>query len=179
MIPLDDLFHAYRSDRRRVDPLLTDMRRIALWILRDEDAAQDALLDAWPMLADLELPEGATFFGWWVTRLTWRSVEAYRALQRHPVREEQPPLIEDGEGGTMTTDEALSAAAYHHSGTAEIPDVEDRIATIPDPLVRRAADMLLDGLTQTEVARRLEVSIGALKMRLKRFRQQNATKLVA
>jgi RNA polymerase sigma factor (sigma-70 family) len=165
---LNALYATYKvSPKVGLEPLLAEARRLALRVMQDEDFAQDAVTDLWQVLPDLELPAGTSFSGWFLTRLRWRSIDR----RRRPVREEQPPVMgADDEGEPLTDDESLSALCFHQSAPVEIPDTEDRIAAIEDPFIRQVADLLLDGLSQAEIAEQLGVSVGALEQRLYRYR---------
>ena len=92
--------------------------------------------------------------------------------------EMQPPVMGDGEGEEMTDDESLSILSYRHSSRDGIPDIEGRIAAIEDPLIRQVCDLMLDGLTQEAIAKKLGLSLGALKLRLFRFRERKTDSLL-
>ena len=164
---INDLFAAYCQDHNQLEPLLTAARRLALRVTRNEDFAQQAITDLWTLLPNLDLPVDTSFYGWLMTRLRWRSLDG----QRRTTKEIPPPTLEDEDGNALTDDETLGALAFHHSAPVEISDIEDRIAAIPDPFVRQVADLMLDGLSQKEIANQVGVGLAALKKRLQRFRE--------
>ncbi len=139
---INALHAVYRLDpsSNNLDALLSVLRLKALRILRGDE--DSAQLFILSLWKGLEsLTNIRDLNAWTNIRLHWHLLSAVRA-RTHP-----DILLAD-----ITTPDPL--------------DLE----SITDPVVRRAADLLLEGFTQQECASRLGLTATALRKRLQRYR---------
>lgn len=163
---LDQLYNSYRLGTCNLDDLLRAIRRKAVSILRDDDAAQDFIVNLWQILPDLEIE--SSFSAYLHVKLRWASVDAVRRSQVRG-REQQVPDFHDEEGNALSDTESLDVLPYRHL-VSEGADIETDTSLIEDPVIRQIADLLMQGFSQSEIATRLGMSTAAVKMRLLRHR---------
>lgn len=175
---INELYDSYRNDQTQLAALLKEMRRHAMRYLKDEDDCQEFLIEIVGLLPTLEIRK--SFVAWLTIRLRWKANELRRNRSIHAV--EQIPTIADGECFMSDEDvtDALIFADLENSGDLDVDyDELDRLENPPldeidDLVVRQAAELMLDGLTQAEIAKRLGIQPAALRKRLQRYRDRQS-----
>ena len=156
---------------------LPQLRRMAMWKLRNredaEDAVQDALLSAFKHIADFE---GRAQMSTWLTAIATNSVrmQLRRRFQRaRRSVDEQPEEFADYLADTRPTAELCVVALQRRELMTKLVKAL--------PLSQRTALQLrhADGLSLREAAEALEVPVGTLKSYLARGRARLAQLLVA
>lgn len=163
---IDDAFLVTRARAGRVDAFEELVRRhrdrvyrVALRMLGDEreaeDAAQDALLQAW---RSLDRFRGDSAFSTWLHRIT-----VNRCLNVLRARRPTEPIATEPESPAPSTETTVESRL-------RLDDVRRAILELtPEqraPLVLRE----LEGLTYEELAEVLDISVSAVKSRLHRAR---------
>lgn len=174
---LNALFRAYHADpASQLDPLLIAVRRTALRVLLDEDAAQAFVVEIWQLLPDLKAK--GSFSAFIRRRLYWRSVDRARHLERTADWMQPAPLRHDEDGELLSVEESLELVGFEwNRSTGQLTEAfEDErpqpdLSSIGDPVIRTAAELIHQGRTQAQVADALGLSHAALRMRLARYRK--------
>lgn len=163
---LNALYEAYCMDRDAgLEPLLAAVSKAAANMFDDQDAAQELIIFVWAVLPTLKIKSS---FAAYLHRLaSWRRIDGWRRAAKRAEHEQQPPVIIDHDGHQLSDEESLSRLLYESDRDTTVhPEV------ITSPFIRAVAEMLLDGLTQAEVAASLGLSPVALRGRLYRHRQE-------
>lgn len=164
---LDSLHAGYVADPiAGLEPLLIAVRRKALAILRNDDAAQDFVIGVWQALPKLSI--NRSFVSWLQVRLRWHQSNVRRSAKSS--REEQPPELFGDDGESLSHEEVLDLLAYKHAQSQPKPEPSPDLDSIDDPMIRRVAELLLLGYSQTECADKLNLKPPALRQRLRRYR---------
>jgi RNA polymerase sigma-70 factor (ECF subfamily) len=116
-----------------------------------EDAAQEALVRAWRMRANCLTPEAPE---------AWLISIARREALRVAARRSERPLEEA----------PAPAVASHEVAVARRVDVARAVAALPRDDRRLLGERYWRDLTQTQVADRLDMAEGTVKVRLNRIR---------
>jgi RNA polymerase sigma-70 factor (ECF subfamily) len=116
-----------------------------------EDAAQEALVRAWRMRDNCQTPEAPD---------PWLSAIARREALRVAARRRERPLEEAGD----------PAAPSHEVEAVLRADVARAVSTLPDDDRQLLGERYWRDLTQSEVADRLQLAEGTVKVRLHRIR---------
>ncbi len=174
---------AAQGDEACFERLITDCAgqtyALALRMLKDpqdaEDAVQDAMIKAWRALPGFK---GDCRFSTWVFRLTYNTcLDALRRRQRGQVLSLTQEDEDDGERQTEVPDpspgpeEALLAKERARILRREMEKLSDKLRA---PLVMRE----LGGCSYEEIAAALGISVGTVKSRLARARENLAEALV-
>ena len=116
-----------------------------------EDAAQEALVRAWRMRANCRTPEAP---GPWLAAIARREALRAAARRREMPLEESPP----------------AAAPSHEGGAVLRLTVAAAVASLPEDDRRLLADHYWGDRSQPEIAQRLHMTEGAVRVRLHRIR---------
>jgi RNA polymerase sigma factor (sigma-70 family) len=116
-----------------------------------EDAAQEALVRAWRMRAKCRTPEAP---GPWLTAIARREALRAAARRREAPLEEAPP----------------PAAPSHEPRAVLRLTVAAAVATLPEDDRRLLSGRYWKDLSQPEIADRLDMTEGAVRVRLHRIR---------
>jgi len=148
-------------------------KKLAASVLRDVDAAEDAVQDAWSKAwQHVANFHGDSKFSTWFTRIVLNQcLMRLRSQRRRPVMQLEEPTPESDRPATIVADEGPGPEEQLSSN--EIRSVvRKEVALLPpllrDPLVMRD----LEELPIEEVAQRLDISVPAVKSRLLRARSE-------
>jgi DNA-directed RNA polymerase specialized sigma24 family protein len=169
---LNALYADYLINREvNLEPLLEGVRRVALRMLHDDDDAQELTKTVSDKLPSLEVTGSFAAF---LHRLAiWRRIDYRRSRQSQQTWERQPPVMFDISGDRLSDVEVLDLLAANNTpGDDPYPD----LTVISDPLVRRIAELLLEGFTQGEIAHQLEMRPGTVRQRIRRYRASQLKK---
>lgn len=140
---------AHYAEGDRGDRLFAAVRGLAMYRLGDDDAAQDVLL---VVFSRIDSYRGVGRFHAFVNRII--SDHRARLIQQ---------TVEQRKAGNPGDELAIHPGRFS-------PD----FGSIGDPFVRRVADLLCQGYTQNEIARRLRARPETLRWRLFRHRARQA-----
>lgn len=139
----------------------------ALRIVRDAAEAQDVVHDAfitvWDKAADFESTRGSAF-SWAVTLVRNRAIDRVRRRRR------RAELLAE----TAPSDLGYQDAAGANAGTDDVAFGDDAravrsaVATLPVEQKRALELAFFGGLTQEEIARKLNEPLGTVKARIRR-----------
>lgn len=148
-------------------------KKLAASVLRDVDAAEDAVQDAWSKAwQHVANFHGDSKFSTWFTRIVLNQcLMRLRSQRRRPVMQLEEPSPDSERPGMIVADEGPGPEDQLSSN--EIRSVvRNEVALMPpllrDPLIMRD----LEELPIEEVAQRLEISVPAVKSRLLRARSE-------
>lgn len=167
---LNTIYRAYLNDPAgNESPFFKAVTRAAIDTMQDRDAAQDFVIEVW---RSLPIPDPTNFAAWLRRRLYWRACDEWNRTEQNP---ETPatylPVAFDEDGERLTNDDRLAHLAHQWSTRTREPEPYDP-SEIDNPFIRRVAYLLLEGLTQDEIAERLGMKPSTLRVRLLRFRQK-------
>lgn len=133
-------------------------------ILRDpaesQDIVHDVFLVLWEKAAQFEAQRGSAF-GWAVTLTRNRSIDRLRARRR------RAELLDKSAPSDLGYDEGAGAPEQASAGD-EVVAVRTAVAALP-PDQKRALELaFFSGLTQQEIAGRLQEPLGTIKARIRR-----------
>jgi len=166
---LNHLYAEYQRDPvGRIEPLVSAVRRVALMILRDEDDAQDFMIEFLLSLPGLTIH--SSFAGYIYQLAKWRRADYWRSRARRNNLEQQAPIVHGEDGETPSPEDVLDNLAYAHSRSTGKEDEAADLTEITDHVVRRAAELMPQGFTQAECAEMIGVKPAALRKRLQRYR---------
>jgi DNA-directed RNA polymerase specialized sigma24 family protein len=74
---MNGLYAAYRLDLSALEPLLVAVRRRAMSVMKDEDAAQEFTIGVWQALP---IPHDENFSAWINVRLRHRNIDWIRVV---------------------------------------------------------------------------------------------------
>jgi len=150
---------------------LTNDRQLA------EEVVQETFLALWNR-AELFDPTVASLATWLRTIARNRTVDRLRAAGRRPALAPLPGLGDDGDEGSfdrLSPDAVVIGGAAADAGPEAAAEAADLRATVASalgtmPEVERLVIVLAyrEGLTQTEIAERLEWPLGTVKTRTRR-----------
>ena len=168
-IQINELFKNYLNHRETgLEPLLEAISKKALLKLRDEDAAQDFVIDMMELLPTLtnEIDaSGATFLALLNQRLRWRGVNSRTRVSK----EEQFPELFEEDGEIMSTQDTIDILQWNNRPSEPVDDYDyHSSASIDDDFLRSVADMLLRGKTQDQVAAYFGISREVLHRKILR-----------
>ncbi len=150
----DALAHIY--DRYRV-VLFGLLVRILNSREEAEDVLQEVFLQVWRRAADFDEKRGRPFT-WLVTLARSRAIDRLRALaSRERV----------AQAGAREETESISDAASDAFRTEQRSLVTNALAQLPDEQKRALMLAYFDGLTQSEIAKRLGAPLGTVKTRMR------------
>jgi DNA-directed RNA polymerase specialized sigma24 family protein len=165
------LYAAYLVDpAAHEEKLLSVITKIARSELRDYDEAQEFVFRLWQ---ELPIPEShSKAFGAWIRRrLLWHRIDAGR---RTAARKEVPvsriDMLDPEDGSPLSNEDKLDLFQFR-ADSKEGKNRTVTITTINDPAVRKAAELMLLGYSQREIAERLGIGFEALRKKLQRFSQ--------
>lgn len=142
--------------------------RKAMGIVRDEVAAEDIVQEAFTKIylnaGKFKVVEGATFSSWGYRILVNTALTHYMKRKRERgVRAELEPEIME-----LIPDKNL-----RQFEKAEFMDeVASVLVRMPEPLARALSSFFIDGKSQEEIAEDEGVSVGAIKTRVHRAKQE-------
>lgn len=152
----------------------------ALRILNDPGDAQDIVHDAfvtvWEKAASFEAARGTAFS--WVLTLTRN-----RAIDRLRSRRRRHELLEESALSDLGLDDNSSGPAADRAASTsdQASTIRDAVASLPTDQQRALKLAFFSGLTQEEIAKRLETPLGTVKARIRRglikLRDQLANRL--
>lgn len=143
---LNDLYAAYLADATKQGDLLTAVFEKAVWVLKDDDAAQDFVVGVWRAL-----PVDFDLFSLWIRiRLRLYLARGYRAK-------------------ALARETAMPADEIERLPLPRIA-AETDLDSVRDPFLRTVAQRLLQGYPQDEIARSLGITPACLRKRLQRVR---------
>ena len=122
-----------------------------------EDVLQEVFLQVWRRAADFDENRGRPFT-WLVTLARSRGIDRLRTLAAR-----QRVAI----AGAKDESEAISDAASDAFRSEQRGLVTSALAQLPDEQKRPLMLAYFDGLTQTEIAARLEAPLGTVKTRMR------------
>ncbi len=154
---MNSLYLAYQLDPTALEPLLVAVRRRAVIVMRDEDAAQEFTIGVWQAFP---LAPGENFSAWINVRLRHRNLDW--------IRDNAAP------GEMVELDVWEQYGAKRKDARSEWL----RVVDIEDPFIRSVAALFNYGYTQAECAEILKINPSTLKMRLQRYRK-NIKKVAA
>lgn len=168
---LTALYAAYLQDPESVrQPLLAKVHKIAMRTFGDDDEAQEFAIMTWETLPSLNA-EPSALAGWIWTRLQWRRVDYMRARRWLLDHEVQLPNIVGDDGDPLSAEESLDRLVCQATQDA-FTGFPSEFGSISDPLVRRVAQDLRAGFTQSEIALRLGINPSTLRSRMSRYRMR-------
>ena len=139
----------------------------ALRIVRDAAEAQDIVHDAfvaiWEKAASFDTTRG-TAFSWVVTLVRNRAIDRVRMRRR------RAGLLADSVLSDLGYDEAAPGAAADHSTLQgdDARNVRSAVAELP-PEQQRALELaFFSGMTQEQIAKKLQAPLGTVKARIRR-----------
>ncbi len=148
-------------------------KKLAASVLRDVDAAEDAVQDAWSKAwQHVANFHGDSKFSTWFTRIVLNQcLMRLRSQRRRPVMQLEEPTPDSDRPGIIVADEGPGPEDQFSSNEIRFV-VRKEIALMPpllrDPLVMRD----LEELPIETVAQRLDISVPAVKSRLLRARSE-------
>jgi len=122
-----------------------------------EDVLQEVFLQVWRKAADFDEGRGRPFT-WLVTLARSRGIDRLRTLA---ARERV------AEAGAREVSEEISDAATDAFKSEQRGLVSDALAKLPDEQKRPIMLAYFDGLTQSEIATRLDAPLGTVKTRMR------------
>jgi RNA polymerase sigma-70 factor (ECF subfamily) len=122
-----------------------------------EDVLQEVFLQVWRKVADFDETRGRPFT-WLVTLARSRGIDRLRTLA---ARERV------AEAGAREVTEEVSDAATDAFKSEQRGLVSDALAKLPDEQKRPIMLAYFDGLTQSEIAARLDAPLGTVKTRMR------------
>ena len=138
----------------------------ALRILNDakeaEDIVQDTFISLWEKAGDYAVTRG-TAFGWAVTLTRNRAIDRVRMRRRRTELLEQAAPEDLGYGGNSGPDSADQASLSEQSTS-----VRSAVAALPAEQQQALELAFFSGLTQQEIAARLNEPLGTVKARIRR-----------
>lgn len=148
---MNALYAVYADSPDGLEALLVAIRRRAMTVMQDEDAAQEFTIGVWQALP---IPHNTNFSAWLNVRLRMKNLNW--------IRDHAAP----GEMVEMDVLEQYGAQREDaHSEWLRVADIED-------PFIRAVAALFNSGYTQAECAAILNVRKSTLEMRLARFREK-------
>ena len=168
-IQINELFKNYLNHRETgLEPLLEAISKKALLKLRDEDAAQDFVIDMMELLPTLtnEIDaSGATFLALLNQRLRWRGINSRTRVSK----EEQFPELFEEDGEIMSTQDTIDILQWNNRSSEPVDDYDYRLsASIDDDFLRSVADMLLRGQTLDQIALKFGIDREYLQQKVSR-----------
>jgi DNA-directed RNA polymerase specialized sigma24 family protein len=159
---IDAQYAAYLSGSITLDALLSIVNAKAVWVLKDDDAAQEFTIETWQ-----HLPIPVSSLAWWLRgRLYWRQRDLYRQLKDNkevPISHVISPYSEE------STEDKLDELHLKAKGN-DTPS--DRRLDSLDPFWHKVAGLLEVGFTQEETAEKLGIKPATLRKRLERLRSK-------
>jgi RNA polymerase sigma-70 factor (ECF subfamily) len=143
-------------------PLYATAQRILNDTKEAEDIVQDVFLALWEKSAEFEFARG-TAFSWAVTLTRNRAIDRIRMRQRRTELLDGAALQDLGYNEAPATDSADSLA---HSERSAV--VRAAVARLPAEQQRALELAFFTGLTQQEIAARLQEPLGTVKARIRR-----------
>lgn len=138
----------------------------ALRILNDakeaEDIVQDTFIALWEKASDFAVTRGSAF-GWAVTLTRNRAIDRVRMRRRRTELLEQAAPDDLGYGGSSGPDSADQASLSEQSTS-----VRSAVAALPAEQQQALELAFFSGLTQQEIATRLNEPLGTVKARIRR-----------
>lgn len=138
----------------------------ALRILNDakeaEDIVQDTFISLWEKAGDFAVSRG-TAFGWAVTLTRNRAIDRVRMRRRRTELLDQAAPEDLGYGGGSGPDSADQASLSEQSTS-----VRSAVAALPAEQKQALELAFFSGLTQQEIAARLNEPLGTVKARIRR-----------
>lgn len=138
---------------------------VALRILRDEaeaeDIVQDVFLTLWEKASDFSRERGSAF-GWAVT------LTRHRAIDRLRLRQRRRELLDQPAAGHFATAAASPSAEEALAARETARAVRSAVAGLPTEQQRALELAFFGGLTQQEIAARLQEPLGTIKARIRR-----------
>jgi len=168
---INDLYANYLDDRvNGIEALIKAITKESVMLLHDADHAQDFVIEVWLELPALEVTY--SFAAWLYKCLRNKRAGLYRSSRSHrKIRLEQPPIIRDYEGVPLSDEDVLDYFYFKSiHEPKDSPDEEELLATIPDPVIRRIGELILDGKSQKDIAALLGIRPVTLRKRLQRYR---------
>jgi len=142
-------------DRHRV--MAFSLARRMLGAARAEDAVQEAFLSFWRAMSDYDPGRGAVR-PWLMGIVRHRTIDELRRLDVHQRRRAEAEGLEERFAAPDSTDgEALS--------TEQSTTVRAALAALPEDQRHVLELAYFSGLTQTEIAQRLDLPLGTVKGR--------------
>lgn len=140
-------------------PLYAMARRILNDTREAEDVVQEVFLALWEKAADFESTRG-TVFAWAVTLTRNRAIDRIRKHQR------RNELLRDAALSDLGYDEAVPADVSTDSESSTA--VRAAITRLPEEQQHALELAFFSGLTQQEIADRLQEPLGTVKTRIRR-----------
>lgn len=164
--PDNDLLHAVARHDEAALAALYDRYRIILFslvlrILHDRDEAEDVLQEAfiqvWRRAGDFDESRGRAFT-WLVTIARSRALDRWRSLGSRERLATEPAAAPPGESRDAADD-----AVRSEQGSM----VRNALSELPEEQQRTLYLAYFEGLTQTEIAARLQTPLGTVKTRMR------------
>jgi DNA-directed RNA polymerase specialized sigma24 family protein len=163
------LYDAYRQNPEEgLEPLLNEVYRRASLGFGDDDAVQNFIIWLVDKLPDLVIIK--SFNAWLYTHLRWRKIDSHRSIRARAKHEVTPFPITDELGQELSLNESMGVLEFE-ADQAIGEDIEPDTESIADPSVQKIAELLVMGYTREEVAAMLGTTVGALKVRITRYKQ--------
>jgi DNA-directed RNA polymerase specialized sigma24 family protein len=173
---INGLYDAYKQNPEEgLEPLLEEVYSRASCMFGDDDAVQNFIISLVDKLPDLVITK--SFNAWLYRQLRWRSIDMYRSIRAGAKREVTPFPITDELGQELSLNESLGVLEFE-ADQAIGDDIGLDTKSIADPAVQKIADLLIMGYRREEIAAMLGKTVGALKVRISRYRQ-NKKKMAA
>lgn len=179
---INGIYRSYRPSENEtcqeyLEPLLSEVFKTARRYFYDDDAAQEFTIQIWRELDDIEVAK--SFAAYLHRRLTCDRLDLYRRQARNP--EQQPPEILDADGKPFCDEEVLDILRYRSlpRDGRPAPDIDEMMASIGDPFVRRVAELLRQKKSLRKCAQVLEMPPATLRKRLERYRRKNIGNIAA
>jgi hypothetical protein len=181
---INELFAAYLNDRELgLEPLLEEIRKTAILKFRDEDKAQDFVIEMWKLLPTLIIEvkgkKGGGFFTFLKQRLRWRNINNKTRIQKRQ-KEAQLPELTDEDGELKSTQDTIDLLQYKGVSWQELGrkrGIEDYgYQEIDDEFLQDVSNMLLTGKTQDQIAAALGTSREVLHRKILRHLEKLAKK---
>ena len=132
----------------------------AVWVLQDEDAAQEFVIGVWRVLP----VETSSFSAWIRSRLKWKAARKFNEDASNPEIPVSHLLGPDDE----STEDKLDELYYKNThASSNVPD----LSRLPK-FIASVSGMLLAGFTQKEIADYFGMSIRTLEDRIRAYRNK-------
>ena len=174
---INRLYDGYKQNpEEELEPLLIEVYHRASRIFGEgeDDAVQNFIIWLVDELPDLVITK--SFNAWLYRQLRWRGIDSYRSIRARAKHEVTPFPITDELGQKLSINESMGVLEFE-ADQAIGEDIEPDTESIADPAVQKIADLLIMGYTREEIAAMLGTTVGALKVRITRYKQNKQMRL--